>query len=74
MMNSSGKSSWKSFLGSAIRYLRPLARFPVSCGTACCGESLCTLSKALFGIVKFEQVPVTFNRGISRWLGGAGWD
>jgi hypothetical protein len=57
MRFSTGKSSSKSVLGSANRILRARDKFPTSCGTAGCGESVCALSKALIGIVQFDQTP-----------------
>jgi len=74
MRISTGKSFCKSVLGSAKRNLRPRARFPTTCGTAGCGESVCALSKALIGIIQLDQIPVTLNRTSLRRLGGAGCD
>ena len=71
---STGRSSCKSVLVSANHILLPRAKFPTSCGTASCGESVCALSKALIWIVQLDQIPVMSNRTSRRWLGGAGRD
>ena len=74
MRIATGKCSCKSVLRSANYNLRPRAKFPTSCGTASCGESVCVLSKALIGIVQFDQIPVTLNRTSLRRVGGSGCD
>jgi len=70
----SGRSSCLFVLESASHILRPRAKLRISFGTTCCDESVCALSKALIGIVLFDQIPVTLNRTSVRWLGGAGCD
>jgi len=63
-----GNSSREFILGSANCIIRPCARVLNSCRTAGCGESVCALSKALIGIVQFDQAPVILNRTSLRWL------
>ena len=72
--NATGRSSCKTVLGSANSILMPRDKFPTSCVTAGCGESVCALSKALIWIVQLEQIPAISNRTSRRWLGGAGRD
>ena len=71
MRIATGKCSCKSVLRSANYNLRPRAKFPTFYATAGCGESVCTLSKSLIGIVLFDQIPVTLNRTSLSRLGGA---
>ena len=71
---SKGKSSSESVLGSANCILRPCTKVLTSCGTAGCGESVRVLSKALIGIVQFDQAPVILNRTCLRWLDRADCD